>query len=339
MLDAAYKDIDKNEMMPEEFENKDTPHFTLRVNVPCLPAETKSNFNKDYNHYKEHGKKAFHFKVAKDDVTFFKFLASHAHQLQLENKYFGKFAKFTATLGNNAPMSDCVLLRKFIQGHLNFHLILTSITINGIDALDASEILQNPANMKSIRKLSLRDVLYQIKLESNAPLFLRLSQCSTGEVNTIIPNTPKAKLMAKRMNVQIAAWCFFYWKETNPGVDRFYRKLSDRAFNQVLLIEIKECTWDPSLKAVTSPRAQTEMVAITDFEQQDWVKQLTQEENPRRPPKKHVNPNVAFPFQDNFLVRTIHGTTIKATTPSTLDIVEIQDNEDNISVLMTKTAS
>ncbi len=339
MLDSVYEDIDKNEMMPEEFENKDIPHFTLRVNVPRLPAETKSNSNKGYDHYKEHGKKAFHFEVTKDDVPFFKFLASHAHRLRLENKYFGKFAKLTATLGNKAPMSDCVRLRRCIQGHLNFHLSSTSITINGIDALDASEILQNPANMKPIQKLSLQDVLYQIKLKSNAPFFLQLSQCSTGEVAAVIPNTPKAKLMAKRMNIQIAAWCFFYWKETNPGVDRFYWKLSDRAFNQVLLHEIKECTWDPSLKAVTSLRAQTKMAAITDFKQQDWVKQLMQEDNPRQPPNKHVHPNVAFPFQDDFLVRTIHGTTTKATTPSTLDIVEIQDDKDNISVLTTKTAS
>jgi hypothetical protein len=119
---------------------------------------------------------------------------------------------------------------------------LTRITINGIDNLDASKILQNPANMKPIRKLFLRDVLYQIKLENKAPIFLQLSQCSMGEVDAVIPNTPKAELMAKRMNLQIAAWCFFYWKETNPGADRFYRKLSDRAFNQVLLHEIKECT-------------------------------------------------------------------------------------------------
>jgi hypothetical protein len=111
---------------------------------------------------------------------------------------------------------------------------------------------KNPANIKPIRKLTLRDLLYQIKLNNNMPLFLQLSQQSTREVNAIITNTPKAKLMAKRMNVQIAAWCFYYWKETNPGKDRFYRKLSDRAFNQVLLHEIKECTWDPSLNSLSA---------------------------------------------------------------------------------------
>jgi hypothetical protein len=81
------------------------------------------------------------------------------------------------------------------------------------------------------------------------------------------------------------------------------------------------------------------MAAIADFEQQDRVKQLTQEENPRWSTKKHGNPNVAFLFQDNFSIGTIHGTTAKATTPSSSDIVEIQDDEDDISVLMTKTAS
>jgi hypothetical protein len=145
--------------------------------------------------------------------------------------------------------------------------------------------------------------------------------------------------MAKRMNVQIAAWCHFYWKETNPEADGFYRKLSNRAFNQILLHEINKCTWDPSLKVVTLPRAQAEMAAIADFEQQDWVKQLTQEENPRQTTKKHVNPNVAFLFQDNFSVRTIHGVNAKATIPSTSDIVEIQDNKDYINVHRAKTAS
>jgi hypothetical protein len=29
MLDSAYKDIEENGMMPEEFENKDISHFTL----------------------------------------------------------------------------------------------------------------------------------------------------------------------------------------------------------------------------------------------------------------------------------------------------------------------
>ncbi len=86
MLDSAYEDIDENGMMPEEYKNKDIPHFTLRVNVPLLPADTKLNTYKGYNHYKEHGKQAFHFEVAKEDVPYFKLVSSHAHRLQLENK-------------------------------------------------------------------------------------------------------------------------------------------------------------------------------------------------------------------------------------------------------------
>jgi hypothetical protein len=79
MLDSAYKDIEENSMMLEEFKNKDIPHFTLRVKVPCLPVETKLNSNKSYNHYKEDGKKALHFEVAKEDTPYFKFLSSHTH--------------------------------------------------------------------------------------------------------------------------------------------------------------------------------------------------------------------------------------------------------------------
>jgi hypothetical protein len=71
--------------------------------------------------------------------------------MQLDNKFFSKFAKFTATLGNNAPMSNCVSLCRCIQGHLNFHLSSTSITIHGIDTLNASEILRNAADKKTTK--------------------------------------------------------------------------------------------------------------------------------------------------------------------------------------------
>jgi hypothetical protein len=79
MLDLAYDNIEQNGMMPEEFENKDIPHFTLRLNVLHLPAKTKQNTNKGYNHYKEQGKKAYHFKVTKEEVNYFKSLSGHAH--------------------------------------------------------------------------------------------------------------------------------------------------------------------------------------------------------------------------------------------------------------------
>jgi hypothetical protein len=155
MLDLAYDDIESNGMMPEEFENKDIPEIFLRLNVPCLPAHTKKSNNRKYNHYCEQGKKAFHFKVAKEEVAYFKYLSGHAHQMRLDNKFFGKFAKFTATLSNNAPMSDCVSLRRCIQGHLNFHLSSMSITIHGIDTLDASEVLRNAADKRTIAMFTL----------------------------------------------------------------------------------------------------------------------------------------------------------------------------------------
>jgi hypothetical protein len=83
----------------------------------------------------------------------------------------------------------------------------------------------------------------------------------------VIPNTAKAELMAERINVQIAAWCHFYWKDLNPEAKKFYQKLLDRAFSQVLLHKIGDCTWDSNLKVVTSPSAQTEMSAVAEFEQ------------------------------------------------------------------------
>ncbi len=167
-------------------------------------------------------------------------------------------------------------------------------------------------------------------------------QRPTGKVGAVIPNTPEAKTMAEKMNVQIAAWCHFYWKDINPGAEKFYRKLSDRAFNQVLCHEISSCTWNPATKVVTLPSVMTEMAATAKFEQQDWVQQLTRGvRTPNRVARQHVDPNVAFPFEDNFSVGTIHGvkTTAKSPSPTVNEVVEIKDDKVDVSILTTKASA
>jgi hypothetical protein len=156
VLNTAFNNIDQEGMMPEEFEHKEIPKFTLKLNAPCLPSQTKET-HKAYDPMKEQGKKAFHCEVAKEDIPYFRFLAGHAHHLKLKNKYFRKFAKFTSTLENQAPLSNCTGLCRCMQGHLNFHLSSTSITINGIDNLDASKSLRV---RKKIVQVSLRDTRY-----------------------------------------------------------------------------------------------------------------------------------------------------------------------------------
>jgi hypothetical protein len=196
------------------------------------------------------------------------------------------------------------------------------------------------ANGSVISRLLLRDMLYQIQLENKAPLFLQLSQHASGQVDAVIPNTPEAELLAKKMNVQIAAWCLFYWKSTNPGGERFYKKLSDRAFNQVMLHEIGECEWDGKKMTVTLPTSRSELLEVIEFKNQDWVKNLAQANS--SPPKKHfVDPNAAFPFQDDFSIRTIHRTNAKAPSreqgADESDVIKIVDDGNDVSILTMKT--
>jgi hypothetical protein len=106
ILETAYNNSEMDGMMPEEFDYMEILNITLKLNVPRLPSHTKQT-HKDYDHFKKQGKKAIHCKVAKDQVPFFCFLGGYTHRLRLEVKYFGKFAKFTETLANNTPLSDC----------------------------------------------------------------------------------------------------------------------------------------------------------------------------------------------------------------------------------------
>ncbi len=70
MLETSYNSITKDGMMPEEFDYMEIPKFTLKLNAPRLPTQTRQT-HKDYDHFKEQGKKAFHCEVAKDQVPFF----------------------------------------------------------------------------------------------------------------------------------------------------------------------------------------------------------------------------------------------------------------------------
>jgi hypothetical protein len=330
------------------FEYKEIPKFTLKLNMPRLPSQTKED-HKVYGHLKEQGKKAFHCKVAKESVPYFRFLAGHAHRLKLENKYFGKFAKFTDTLENNAPLSNCTQLCRCMQGHLNFHLSSMSITINGIDHLDALEVLCNVTSGKRITKVSLRYMLYRLTLEGRSPLFLQPSQHPSGKVDAVIPNTPEAETKAERINHQVAAWCINYWKDTNPGGNSFFQKSASKAFCQVLLHEVSDCFWDLTTLMVTSPHAQSEMAAVMEFENQDWVQGIIQATPNFTKEKAYIKPNVAFPFQDDFLVGTIHsanaGTNKSTPHQAASDkshnkgVIGILDNgnDDDVIVLTSKT--
>ena len=48
MVDLALDDIEQNRMLPKEFEGKDIPIFTIRLNVPHVPSERKPTTTKGY---------------------------------------------------------------------------------------------------------------------------------------------------------------------------------------------------------------------------------------------------------------------------------------------------
>ncbi len=338
ILDLAYKDIDTEGMLPEQYEFRDLPKFALRLNVPRLPEKKSAKDNKSYDHIREQGKKAFHLEVSKSNLAFFTFLATHAHRMGLDTKYFRKFAKLTATLGRDAPLSDCSCLRRCIQGHLNFHLSSTLVTINGIEDLDASEIVRNPTTGMTVARVSLRNMLYKIKLSNKSPLFLQLSQRPLGEVDAIIPNTPEAEIMAERINIQVAAWCHYYWKDTNKGGERFFKKLAERAFNAHLNHEVSKCAWNATEQVVTSPRSVSEMSAVYEFKSLDWGKNIVKADH--NSTKKHVDPTAAFHFEEDFSVGTIYGKNdaVHAQTigKEATEVIKLTDDDD-VSILFSKT--
>jgi hypothetical protein len=126
------------------------------------------------------------------------------------------------------------------------------------------------------------------------------------------------------------------------------------------LHEVHKCLWDSENQTVTSPRGQSEAADVAEFKNQDWVKDILNGDSSgkKRSAKAYANPNVAFPFEGNFSVWTIHGAntpqppvvppankaapiSLRPTETSnnqTATIEILDDNaEDNVSVLTTKT--
>jgi hypothetical protein len=100
---------------------------------------------------------------------------------------------------------------------------------------------------------------------------------------------------------------------------------------------------------VTSPHTQSEMAAVAEFENHVWVQDILQVTSNSTKEKAYINPNVAFSFQDDFSVGTIHGTnagTNKSTPQQAASdksneegVIEILDNnnDNDVSVLTSKT--
>ncbi len=89
---------------------------------------------------------------------------------------------------------------------------------------------------------------------------------------------------------------------------------------------------------MASPWSLSEMSAVYKFESLDWVQNIVQADSHSK--KKHVDPTVAFNFEDDFLVGTIHGRNnviptrkVRTYTAAAIEVV----NDDDISVISSKT--
>jgi hypothetical protein len=82
------------------------------------------------------------------------------------------------------------------------------------------------------------------------------------------------------------------------------------------------------------------MSAIAEFEQQDWVKALSQGKQSSSSKKKYVDPNMVFPFQDDFSTGTIHSANVtpanSRNASAASKMIKNADDDDNISVLTSK---
>ncbi len=74
--------------------------------------------------------------------------------------------------------------------------------------------------------------------------------------------------------------------------------MAGKAFCQALLHKVNGCSWDLATQTVTTPNKQSELAAVVEFKNQDWVGDIIQATGATTTEKAYADPNVAFPFQD-----------------------------------------
>ncbi len=91
------------------------------------------------------------------------------------------------------------------------------------------------------------------------------------------------------------------------------------------------------------------MAAVAEFKNQDWVQDILQASFAQGATKSYVDPNVAFPFQEEFSVGSIHGANARLANSTNHqaenakgnneEVIKISDDKDDndVSVLTTKT--
>jgi hypothetical protein len=225
------------------------PEITIRAQVPCLKGVNTKDFDKLPWHVKEN-RKALHVEAKPEDIQELKELVQLAKECRILALRLGKRAHISNVMDNDSTPGEIKRMVKFAMKHTNYQGSMMGKTITGITLLDGEVSPTAGGGAESLRMV----MLNYLKMKDKFSLFAELHQTEElGAVLAIIPACSKAETMVHTMNKQVAAFLYYFLKDTALPV-KFIMDLLQATCDATLVAEIKDWDWDLDTQTLTTPK-------------------------------------------------------------------------------------
>ncbi len=183
-----------------ERDTKDLPEYStvpemeLRLQVPKLPGQDVSHFNK-LEYRVSNNRRAFHVEYDKRFSESIKRSTQLAKEFNIVTKYWGKHAHLSEVANHESTPSEIKRLCRVAQVHTNYQISMIVEDILGIANLNQSTTIYDEHGRKS-GEFSLRQVLLtKFKLNDGFQLIVELHQSSApmSPIQAVVPHTPEAE--------------------------------------------------------------------------------------------------------------------------------------------------
>ena len=144
--------------------------------------------------------------------------------------------------------------RSYVVQHTNYNASMITSGIIGIYDIDKEvKVFSESDATKEVGTYSLRGALYTVKMSDGRTLFAELHQAGAmAHVDVVIGKTKEAEEMMEMMNKNVAAYLSYYLAKTSLP-EAIIKRLLEVSVDPTLLLEVKNCEWDPKTKTLTTP--------------------------------------------------------------------------------------
>jgi len=283
------------------------PAIELRLQVPKLPGQDTSHFNK-LEYRVLNNRRAYHVECDKRYSSAIRKLTQLAKECGIVIDFWGKHAHISEVADHESTPSEIKSLCQVAQKHTNYQLTMVVEDILGITNLDAETALYNKDGNQT-KGLSLRHVLLtKFKLSDGFQLIAEVHQASApmSPVQVVVPQTPEAEKMVLMMNKNFPAFLTFVLRDLHFPEQTIIQYVK-RCCCQVKAAEITLCKWDSTSATLTTPDDLGKR-STDDFSSASWYKDAFSELGLGPKGKKNAPPppENLFRLDEERSVFTIH---------------------------------